>query len=48
MIAALRPNFALIVTGRALQGFAAALIPVGITETASANGVDGVRPPPPG
>jgi MFS family permease len=31
VIAALRPNFALVVTGRALQGFAAALIPVGIS-----------------
>jgi len=31
VIAALRPVFALVVTGRALQGFAAALIPVGIS-----------------
>jgi len=31
VVAALRPSFALVVTGRALQGFAAALIPVGIS-----------------
>ena len=31
MIAALGPSFALVVTGRALQGFGAALIPVGIS-----------------